>query len=99
VGDPETGPAECPYKLTRRQLLDEWPADFPRPNLGSLWRWLDQAFARGLVARAGTGHRHNPFRYWLPEKEQQWQADPLHQLLNPEPFDLDTLWAEQQRQS
>ncbi|MBI3412234.1 MAG: AAA family ATPase [Planctomycetes bacterium] len=85
-------------KLTRRQLIEQWPADCPRPKLASLWRWLDEAFARGLITRSGSGHRHDPYRYWLPEKEQQWRDDPLHELLNLEAIDFDKMWADQTRE-
>jgi hypothetical protein len=27
----------------------------------------------GLVAHEGTGLRSDPFRYWLPEREEHWR--------------------------
>ena len=27
-----------------------------------------------------TGLRGDPFRYWLPEREAVWKADPLYEL-------------------
>jgi AAA domain len=53
--------------LTRAELLEEWPESFPRPKSVTLWRWLDQAFERGLVRRDGAGTRTEPHRYFLPE--------------------------------
>ena len=44
----------------------------------SLWRWLERAIKQGLVKQDGTGRRHNPFRYWLPGQEKEWQKDPLY---------------------
>jgi hypothetical protein len=65
-------------KLTRRAIQAEWPPDFIKPAQVSLWRYLDQAVARGLVRQDGTGRKSDPFRYWLPEKEAQWLQDPLY---------------------
>jgi hypothetical protein len=65
-------------KLTRRTIQAEWPPDFIKPAQVSLWRYLDQAVARGLVLQDGSGRKSDPFRYWLPEKEAQWLQDPLY---------------------
>jgi hypothetical protein len=72
-------------KLTRLQILGEWPADFPRPSLASLWRWLDTACARKLVAREGSGRAADPFRYWLPAREHVWLRNVLYRLLHQLP--------------
>jgi hypothetical protein len=42
----------------------------------TLWGWLKRALTQGLVLRKGTGKRMDPFRYWLPEQEVMWRADP-----------------------
>jgi hypothetical protein len=63
-------------KLTRREILADWPADFDPVNQVSLWRWLEQAVSRGLVLSEGTGRKNSPFRYWLPGREKQLQQDP-----------------------
>ena len=68
-------------KRTRRALLAEWPADFPRPAENTLWRWLDRAVGLGLVLREGTGRRASPFLYWLASKDAEWGADPVRALL------------------
>ena len=34
----------------------------------------------GLIRRDGTGHRHDAFCYYLPEKMAKWKDDPIHQL-------------------
>jgi hypothetical protein len=35
-----------------------------------LWRWLSRAVAQGIVRQEGTGYSRDPFRYWLPEREE-----------------------------
>lgn len=56
-----------PGGLMRRELLDAWPHELPRPGLTALWRWLEQAVAEGLAERDGSGERGQPFRYWLAD--------------------------------
>jgi hypothetical protein len=79
--------ADAPQKLTRQDVIAEWPAEFDQPNAATVWRRLDKAVSLGLVRCEGTGRKSDPFRYWLPEREAAWQQDPLYQVL------------EQQRQS
>jgi hypothetical protein len=67
-------------KLIRRDILNQWPADFPRPADSTLWQWLCRATALGLIAQQGTGRKNDPFRYWLPAKQAEWSNDPLHVL-------------------
>jgi len=57
-------------KLTRQEILDHWPRDYDKPNATTLWRWLTRAAAQGLVRQEGTGRPNDPFRYWLPEREE-----------------------------
>ena len=63
-------------KLTRKQIAEEWPEDYPVPDRGSLWRILERAAARGLVCREGEGRKTMPFRYWLPGKEADFCPGP-----------------------
>src|SRR5262245_20084902 len=58
-------------RLTRREVRDQWPEDYAAPGLTILWRWLEQAVAAGLAARSGSGRRYDPFRYWLPGREEE----------------------------
>jgi AAA domain len=67
-------------KLTRRQVLDEWPPDQSRPGDMTIWRWLDRAVERGLLLREGEGRKSEPHRFWLAEKEAIWSSDPLWML-------------------
>jgi hypothetical protein len=64
-------------KLTRQQIRQEWPADYPAPNDVMLWRWLERAVRAQLVCRDGSGRKHDPFCYWLPGQDEKWRRDPL----------------------
>jgi hypothetical protein len=68
-------------KLTRLDILDEWPADFAKPSTGTLWNWLKRAVAAKLIQIEGTGHKADPFRYWLATTEERWRKErPLYGL-------------------
>jgi len=67
--------ASAHRKLTQQELLDDWPADADRPGRTSLWRWLKGAVARGQVCREGKGHVRDPYRYWLPAREEMLFPD------------------------
>jgi hypothetical protein len=69
---------DADQRLTRRQLLQHWPQDFPAPDDTTLWRWLDQALRDGRVLRDGTGRKNEPYRFCLPAKAEAWCADPIH---------------------
>jgi len=70
------------HKMDRREIRQEWPEDYPRPSDATLWRWLDHAVDLGLVLQQGTGRRGDPFRYWLPNAEEQFRHfNPAYDLL------------------
>jgi AAA domain len=71
---------DAPQKLTRRDILDEWPADYEKPGVTALRAWLDRAIALRLVACEGSGRKKDPFRYWLPEREAVWKQEPLYEV-------------------
>jgi hypothetical protein len=71
---------DAAHKLTRQEILDQWPADFEKPTRHTLWRWLSRALEGKLIASEGTGRKRDPFRYWLPQREEVWKQDPLYQL-------------------
>jgi hypothetical protein len=71
---------DAPQKLTRQDILAEWPPDYARPHPSRLWRWLDGAVHRGLIACEGAGRKADPFRYWLPEREAVWKEDPFYEI-------------------
>jgi hypothetical protein len=66
-------------KLTRAEVLEQWPPDFPTPGATTLWKWLERATAEGRICRSGSGRRHDAFRYWLPEREATLHDDPVRQ--------------------
>jgi len=39
------------------------------------WRWLDHAAAQGLPLRDGAGRKSDPFRFRLPEKDDELNKD------------------------
>ncbi len=72
--------AEAPQKVTRLDILEEWPHDFEQPSRTTLWRRLDKAVEQGLVSCEGKGSKSDPFRYWLAEREAVWKEDPFYVL-------------------
>jgi hypothetical protein len=66
---------QAPQKLTRLDILDEWPEDFDEPNATTLSHWLNRAVERSLIAREGSGLKSDPFRFWLPEREAVWRQE------------------------
>ena len=67
-------------KMTRAEILDEWPEDHPRPDMMSLKRWLKEALAANLLLVEGAGKKSTPYRYWLAEAEARWREDPMYRL-------------------
>jgi hypothetical protein len=65
-------------RLTRAEILAEWPAVEAKPDEGTLWRWLERAVREGKVQRSGTGRRNGPFRFWLAETEARWRRSGLY---------------------
>jgi hypothetical protein len=64
---------DAPQKLTRDDIVFEWPPDLQKPNPTSLWRCLRRAVDKGKIGCEGTGKRSDPFRYWLPGRETAWR--------------------------
>src|SRR5205807_8849391 len=56
-------------RLAQREILEEWPEDFRKPDLGTLSRTLGRCVEQEQVRRQGTGRKNDPYRYWLPGKE------------------------------
>jgi len=86
-------------KLTRAEVLAQWPADFFKPSAVELWRWLDRAVKEGRVRVEGTGRRNHPFRYWLDGMEEVWTDTPTRRFLDslaPLP-DLESLAPERRK--
>jgi hypothetical protein len=66
---------EATSKLTRQEILENWPPDYSKPDSTTLWRWLSRALTQGIVRQEGTGRPRDPFRYWLPEREEMMRPD------------------------
>jgi hypothetical protein len=62
-------------KLTRFDILDEWPDDFAKPHPVTLAKWLKVAVAAGLVQIEGTGRKADPYRYWMAATEERWRKE------------------------
>jgi hypothetical protein len=65
-----TAPAGATSEPSRQEILDRWPGDDDRPDATTLWRWLSQAVAAGIVRQEGAGLPRDPFRYWLPARAE-----------------------------
>jgi AAA domain len=79
---------DAPQKLTRLDILDEWPEDYPKPSPTTLWNWLQSAVIAKLVTVEGTGRKADPFRYWLASTEARWREDFLYVHLEQQARDL-----------
>jgi hypothetical protein len=80
--------ANAPQKLTREGILAEWPLQQREPKAATLWRRLSRGVELGQLACEGAGHRSDPLRYWLPEREAEWKQDPIYCLLERQRADL-----------
>jgi len=72
---------DASQKLTRQDILAEWPPDFARPDPATLWKWLNRAVETGMILREGAGRKSDPFRYWLPEREEVWRQSPFYDII------------------
>lgn len=79
---------DAPQKLTRLDILDEWPDDFPKPAMTGLSNWLSSAIAANLVQVEGTGRKADPYRYWVRTAEERWNADPFYKYIQQQAHDL-----------
>jgi hypothetical protein len=51
--------------------------------MNTLWKWLERLVKQRKVLQEGVGSKKDPFVYWLPGMEDQWQQDFLQSLLKP----------------
>jgi hypothetical protein len=75
----------APHKLNRDEIRECWPSE-EVPSKATLRRWLQKAVDDGHLRKDGHGLTSSPFRYWLPEREEQWRQDPRAMLKMPELF-------------
>jgi len=58
----------------------------PRPVASVLYEWLNRATEAKLVRRLGTGRRSDPYRYRLPNEDDEYrdrgELPPLRGLLD-----------------
>ena len=70
---------------TAKELREAWPPDAEKPSLGTLYDWLNQAFAKKRVRREGKGTNVRPWRYRLPNADDAYsdlgELPPLPPLL------------------
>jgi hypothetical protein len=80
---------DAPQKLTRLDILDEWPPDFDKPSVVTLQRWLNRALDRALLLREGSGRRADPYRYWFAKREEHWkETKPFYEFFEQQKKDL-----------
>ena len=90
---------DAPQKLTRRDILIEWPEDFDKPDPVTLLRWLNRAMERQLVLREGTGRKSDPFRYWTPTREAKWKEHFLYEVISQKDLPFIALHAKEREES
>jgi hypothetical protein len=71
---------------THQELLIDWPADRPRPGAVTLYEWLNRAFEKNLVRRFGNGRTKDPYRYRLPNEDDEYYDNGVLPPLRPEDF-------------
>jgi hypothetical protein len=59
-------------RLTQREILEQWPEDFRKPDRVTISRGLRRGVDQGLIRKQGSGRKNDPFRYWLPGKEDDF---------------------------
>ncbi len=57
---------------TVKEILLEWPDERDQPMPRTLLRWLHSGLDRKLVRRVGQGHKSDPFRYRLPNADDEY---------------------------
>jgi hypothetical protein len=57
---------------THHELLHDWPEGQERPSPGLFYRWLNRAHEEQRVRREGTGSRVDPYRYRLPNEDDEY---------------------------
>jgi hypothetical protein len=58
---------------THHELLIDWPEEYERPTANQLYRWLSRAYEEKRVRRVGSGQRADPYRFRLPNKDDEYR--------------------------
>jgi hypothetical protein len=90
--------SDARQRLSRADILADWPEDALKPHPTSVWRWLERAAAEGWIRCSGTGRRSDPLRYWMPEREPYFlpelpPLEPLDSLEYEQSFAADLAFA------
>jgi len=64
--------AQREVAATHHELLADWPSDQSAPAPSVLYEWLNRATELKLVRREGQGRRLNPYRYRLPNADDEY---------------------------
>jgi hypothetical protein len=64
---------QAEWKLSRKEILDVWPYQYPIPSRVYLWGLLERRFASGRLRRDGSGVKNAPYRYWSESREKEWR--------------------------
>jgi hypothetical protein len=59
-------------RLTQREILAQWPDDFRKPDQATISRALRKGVEEGQIRVQGSGRKTDPYRYWLPAKESEF---------------------------
>ena len=72
--------AHARRKLTRRDILEDWPDDSPKPSEMTVGRWLVHALKQNQIKRDGAGTKTKPYRYWIKGREKHFGFGALAEL-------------------
>ena len=67
-------------RLSRHDILAQWPDPDTAPAKHTLCKWLDQLVKDGRVLRDGHGTKREPYEYSLPGMLDKWHANFLADL-------------------
>jgi hypothetical protein len=75
---------------THHELLMDWPDEPERPTPRLLYEWLNRAYKAKLVRRVGAGREQDPYRFRLPNEDDEYrdrgELPPLRGLDGIEPL-------------
>jgi hypothetical protein len=57
--------ASSAVPLTRVEIQRRWPPGAAKPDLATVWRWLERLVIQQKLERLGSGRKTDPFRFRL----------------------------------